>query len=109
MIQLKFIIILKQNKLLFLIEEHRVLSTGAIMLLMHLESIKILDAYTILPNGSHIKVPLKNIRSAKGDMDSEAASYSDTQYKVIIYPKVAVGSQLYLKYIHIRHAPLFRG
>ena len=74
-----------------------------------LESVKILDAYTILPNGSHIKVPLKNIRSAKGDMDSKAASYSDTQYKVIIYPKVVVGSQLYLKYIHIRHAPLFRG
>ena len=75
----------------------------------NLESIRILAAYTILPDGSHLQVQSKNIRNAKGDMDSEAASYSDTQYKVIIYPKVAVGSQLYLKYVHIRHTPLFRG
>jgi len=74
-----------------------------------LESIKILDAYTILPNGSHIKVPLKNIRSAKGDMNSDAVSYSDTQYKVIIYPNVVVGSQLYLKHVLVRHTPLFPG
>lgn len=75
----------------------------------NLESIRILAAYTILPNGSRIQVPSKNIRSAKGDMDSEVASYSDTQYKVIIYPNVVVGSQLYIKYLQVRHTPLFPG
>jgi transglutaminase-like putative cysteine protease len=74
-----------------------------------LEEIKILDAYTILPNGAHIKVPAANIRTAKGDMDNSASSYSDTQYKVIIYPNVVVGSQQYSKYILVRHTPLFRG
>ncbi len=74
-----------------------------------LESLKILDAYTLLPNGSRIKVPPESIRTVKGDMDSEAASYSDTQYKVIIYPNVVVGSQLYLKYIKTLHTPLFPG
>ncbi|HEU0220370.1 MAG TPA: DUF3857 and transglutaminase domain-containing protein [Gallionella sp.] len=74
-----------------------------------LESLKILDAYTILPNGSRIKVPPESIRTIKGDMDSEAASYSDTQYKVIIYPKVVVGSQLYLEYTKTAHTPLFPG
>jgi transglutaminase-like putative cysteine protease len=74
-----------------------------------LESVEILDAYTILPNGTHIKVPLKNIRSSKGDMDSVQATYSDNQYRVVIYPNVIVGSQLYLKYIQTRHTPLFAG
>ncbi len=74
-----------------------------------LETVKVLSAYTILPNGSRIKVPTQNIRTAKGDMDTEAASYSDTQYRVIIYPNVVVGSQLYVKYIKLRHAPLFPG
>lgn len=71
------------------------------------ESIKILDAYTILPNGTRIKVPLKNIHTAKGNMDGGGAAYSDTQYKVIIYPKVVVGSQLYYKYVRICHTPPF--
>lgn len=75
----------------------------------NLESVKILDAYTILPDGSRIKVPPENIRTAKGDMDSADASYSDTQYEVIIYPNVVVGSQLYLKYIQVHHTPLFLG
>lgn len=74
-----------------------------------LESVKILDACTILPDGSRIKVPPENIRTAKGDMVSAAASYSDTQYEVIIYPNVVVGSQLYLKYTQVRHTPLFPG
>lgn len=74
-----------------------------------LETVKVLSAYTILPNGLRIKVPPQNIRTAKGDMDTEAASYSDTQYRVIIYPNVVVGSQLYVKYIKLRHAPVFPG
>lgn len=73
------------------------------------ESIKILDAYTILPDGSRLEVPPENIRTAKGDMKSTVASFSDKQYKVIIFPGVAVGSQLYLKYSQTRHTPLFNG
>lgn len=74
-----------------------------------LESVRILSAFTILPNGSHINVPLKNIHTAKGDMDAAATSYSDTQYKVIIFPNVVVGGQLYVKYIKLRRTPLFSG
>ena len=73
------------------------------------ESIKILSAYTILPDGTHLQVPAKNIRSVKGDMDNQESSYSDTQYKVIIYPNVVVGGQLYIKYVLVRHTPLFHG
>ena len=73
------------------------------------ESVKILSAYTILPNGTHLQVPAKNIRSVKGDMDNQESSYSDTQYKVIIYPNVVVGGQLYIKYVLVRHTPLFDG
>jgi hypothetical protein len=74
-----------------------------------LESVKILEAYTILPNGTRVKVMPNSIRAAKGDMDSRSASYSDTQYKVIIFPNVVMGSQLYYKYLRTRHVPLFPG
>jgi len=74
-----------------------------------LESLRIIEAYNIMPDGRRISVPKNNIRSAKGDMDSSTSSYSDTEYKIIIYPKVTVGSQLYLKFTRVRHVPIFPG
>lgn len=102
----------EEHEILILIENEEGVSRFGerkISYIPKLESIKILDAYTILLDGSRLQVQPKNIRTAKGDMDSEAASYSDTQYRVIIYPNVVVGSQLYLKYVQVRHTPLFPG
>lgn len=74
-----------------------------------LESLEILDAYTVLPNGSHIKVPKKNIRTTNDELDRGGATYSDTKHKIIIFPNVVVGSQLYYKYKKVVHTPVFPG
>jgi len=72
-----------------------------------LESIKILEAYTLTPGGARIKVPSKSIHMAKGEVGG--GGYKDTNSIAIIYPKVAVGSQLYMRYVKTCHTPLFKG
>lgn len=72
-----------------------------------LETVEIKEAYTILPDGSRIPVPEKNIQTTNDELYRGGAMYSDTKHKVIIYPNVVVGSQLFLRYIKIRHEPLF--
>ena len=74
-----------------------------------LESIQLLAAYTILPNGKRIQVPAKSIHTTIGELGRGGAVYSDQNSKVIIYPNVVVGSQLYIKYIKTCHTPLFAG
>lgn len=74
-----------------------------------LESVEIRDACTILPDGSRIPVPEKNIQAANDEFSRGGAMYSDTKHKIIIYPNVVVGSQLYFKYVKVRHTPLFDG
>lgn len=74
-----------------------------------LESIQLLAAYTISPNGTHIQVPKKSIHTAIGELGRGGYVFSDQNSKVIIYPKVTVGSQLYIKYIKTCHTPLFPG
>lgn len=74
-----------------------------------LEDVKIQAAYTILPDGSRIQVPEKNIHTTNDDLLSGGAMYSDMKHKMVIYPNVVAGSQLYLKYTKIRHVPLFAG
>ena len=51
------------------------------------ESVEILEAYTILPNGERIEVELDQIRTTVDQADGTSASYSDDHYKIIIFPK----------------------
>ncbi len=74
-----------------------------------LESIRLLAAYTILPNGTRMQVPPKSIHTAKGEVGKGGTVYSDQNSMVLIYPNVMVGSQLYIKYIKTAHTPLFAG
>ena len=74
-----------------------------------LERVEIQDAYTILPNGTLIKVPKKNIRTTSDALNQGGAVYSDTKHKMVIYPNVGIGSQLYIKYSKIVHTPVFPG
>ena len=74
-----------------------------------LESLEIEEAYTRLPDGTRIKVPAANIRTTNDDLSRGGATYSDRKHKVIIFPNVTVGSQLYIKYVKTVHTPLFPG
>ena len=73
------------------------------------ETLKILEAYIIQPNGMRVNVPEKAIFDKSEGIEDGAASFSDTRYKLIIYPNVQVGSQLHYKTKRTVHTQEFRG
>jgi transglutaminase-like putative cysteine protease len=72
-----------------------------------LESIEILEAYTISPRGERIKVESQAIRTVEEEITGGAPMFSDMKNKVIVYPNIEVGSMLYLKAKSRQHAPHF--
>jgi hypothetical protein len=73
-----------------------------------LEDVEVLEAYTIQPDGTRINVSLDKIRTQDETAD-DGASYSDSKSKVIIYPKLEVGSQVYYRAKSVQHTPEFPG
>ena len=71
-----------------------------------METLEILEAYTLLPDGSRTDVPADKIRRLDGD---GAEEYSDSKVLAIIFPKVDVGSLLYYKARSYQHTPYFPG
>ena len=74
-----------------------------------LETLEVLDAYTVQPNGEKIKVELDKIRTQDEYSDTGSNIYSEAKQKVIIFPKVEKGSQLYYKTHSHQHTPDFEG
>jgi len=73
-----------------------------------LEDVEVLEAYTIQPDGTRINVPLDKIRT-QDEVEDDGAIYSDSKSKVIIYPKLEVGSQVYYRAKAVQHTPEFPG
>ena len=73
-----------------------------------LEDVEVLEAYTIQPDGTRIAVPLDKIRT-QDDVEEDGTIYSDSKSKVIIYPKLEVGSQVYYRAKSVQHTPQFPG
>ena len=71
-----------------------------------METLEILEAYTLLPDGSRTDVPADKIKRLDGD---GAEEYSDSKVLAIIFPKVDVGSLLYYKARSYQHTPYFPG
>jgi transglutaminase-like putative cysteine protease len=71
-----------------------------------LEEMEVLEAYTLLPDGSRMDVPADKIKRQDGDGREE---YSDGKVLVIIFPKVDVGSQVYYRARRVQHTPYFPG
>jgi len=62
-----------------------------------LESMEIIDAYTISPKGERFRVEPQAIRTVEEEISGGAPMFSDMKNKVIVYPNIEVGSTLYLK------------
>lgn len=73
------------------------------------EKVRILEAYTILPDGTHVQVPMGSIRTVNDSVSRGSSIYTDSKHKVIIYPKLAPGHQIHYKYVVTRHTPLMPG
>lgn len=63
----------------------------------NMQSLEILDVYTINPDGKKIKVTKEGIREKEDSLSDGADSFSDTKHKLVIFPNVAVGSRIYAK------------
>ena len=73
-----------------------------------METLQILDAYTIKPNGTKVKVKKENIRERDDPTSNGADMFSDTKHKIIVYPEVTVGSKIYSKVKTTNFKSLFK-
>ena len=70
------------------------------------ETLEIVEAYTLQPNGTRVDVAPDKIRKQDGE---NLDAYSDSKTMVMIFPQVKVGSQLYYKAKSHQHTPDFPG
>jgi transglutaminase-like putative cysteine protease len=64
-----------------------------------IDEVESIEASTIKADGTEIKVPESAIRTQDEDSDGGATEFSDTKYKVIVFPAVEVGGRVRYKAI----------
>lgn len=74
-----------------------------------LDTVRSVEAWTTKADGRRIPVGPAGIREQQEAASSDAPMFQDTRLKAIIFPDVAVGDTLTLRYTVRRHTPLFPG
>ena len=74
-----------------------------------LETVDIVEAYTVRPDGTKIQVEKDKIRTQDEKESDGSSIYSDRKVTVIIFPNIEVGSQVYYKAKTVQHTPTFPG
>ena len=62
------------------------------------EKLEILEAHTITSAGKKIPVPASDIKEHQQEIDGSSLELDDRRYKVIVFPSVDLGSEIYVKY-----------
>ncbi len=74
-----------------------------------LDTVTSIEAWTTKADGRRIAVGPAGIREQQEAASSDAPMFQDTRLKAVIFPDVAVGDTLTLRYTVRRHTPLFPG
>ena len=74
-----------------------------------LSSLEVLEAYTLKANGEKVMVEPDKIRTQDDVDDGGGSIYSDSKLKLIIYPNLEIGAQIFYKVHLVRHTPVFPG
>ena len=74
-----------------------------------LDQLVAIEAWTTKPDGRRILVAPQQIRDQQESSSADAPMFQDTRLKVVIFPDVAAGDTLTLRYTLRRHTPLFPG
>lgn len=74
-----------------------------------LETLEIVDAYTLKPDGRKVVVTADQIKEQQEQASSEAPMFRDSRVKVVIFPELQVGDRMVLHYQRHRNTPLFPG
>ena len=72
------------------------------------ETLDVLEAYTLQPDGTKVPLEPDQIRTQDDSNDGDSM-YTDSKVKLLIYPKVQVGSVLYYKARSHQHTADFPG
>lgn len=74
-----------------------------------LDTVLAVEAWTAKPDGRRVAVGPQGIRDQHESASLDAPMFRDTRLKVVIFPDVAPGDTLTLRYALRRHTPLFPG
>jgi len=74
-----------------------------------LDEVGAIAAYTLKADGRRIEVAPGDIKDQQEAASSDAPLFQDTRLKAIVFPDVAVGDRLVVRYVIRRHTPLFPG
>ena len=72
------------------------------------ETVKILSAYTLQPDGKKIPVKKDGIKTTDDPLSEGAPMFSDSKHKIIIFPHVKIGSRLCYTYQTTAHEVAFK-
>ena len=84
-------------------------SQADIPYLNSLQTVEVIEAYTIDPSGKKIPVAKNAIRTVDDDNSDGKSMFSDVKHRIIVFPNVTSGSRTYYKVITKTHTPLFPG
>lgn len=74
-----------------------------------LDEVLSVEGYTQKPDGRRFKVEPSDIHDQQESASADAPMFQDTRVKVVVFPHVAPGDQLVVRYVIHRHTPLFPG
>lgn len=95
-----------------LINEERAIKTNAqhpVSYNRSLETLEVVEAYTQKPDGRKVQVDAAHIKEQQEQASAQAPMFQDSVNKVVIFPEIAVGDRLVLRYQRNRATPLFPG
>ncbi len=73
------------------------------------EELRIVEAWTRTPDGKRHVVPPDRIVTQQGTLSDSEAKFNNRLARVVLFPKVAVGSELHTRHIRTRRVPIFPG
>ncbi|WP_024304152.1 DUF3857 and transglutaminase domain-containing protein [Pseudogulbenkiania sp. MAI-1] len=71
-------------------------------------TVKVIEAYTIKPDGSRIKLAEKDIHDQAQAAIADAPVFTSLRAKTLVFPALEPGSRIYMK-THFHYMPLFAG
>ncbi|MBB6155168.1 transglutaminase-like putative cysteine protease [Pseudomonas sp. JAI115] len=74
-----------------------------------LETLNVVEAFTLKPDGRQVQVNPQQIKEQQEPVSTQAPMFQDHRMKVVIFPEVAVGDRLVLRYQRHRTTALFPG
>ncbi|NLD39600.1 MAG: DUF3857 domain-containing protein [Desulfatiglans sp.] len=72
-----------------------------------LQSLEVLDAYTLTAQGEKIPVPADMIITQQSPISTSAPAFGDIKVKAIVFPQISVGASKGYHFLHKQIKPLF--